>query len=303
VGGQTQLIYLPATLAQELGFYRDEGLDVELQDHAGGAKALQALVGGSADVVCGFYDHTIQMAADGRALVAFVTMLRYPGLLLVTSPQSAASVTTIEQLKGKIAGVTTMGSSSHMLLTAMLARHGVAPDAVSVTGIGSAATSIAALERGKVDAGMVADPAFTLLSRRAAGVRVLADLRNADGVHAAFGVSAYPGSVLYASADWIAAHHDETARLARAIRRTLEWMHAHTARDIAEKTPAAFRLEDNEVYVEALANTMSMFSTDGVMAPEGAAMVRTVLAASMDKVRTAAIDLSSTYTNAFVQQR
>ena len=108
VGGQNQMIYLPTTLAQELGMYREEGLEVELQDFAGGAKALQALVGGSADVVSGFYDHTIQMAAEGRALTAFVTMIRFPGLVLVTSPQSAATVTSIENLKGKgPSGVTT----------------------------------------------------------------------------------------------------------------------------------------------------------------------------------------------------
>src|SRR3954470_14085280 len=117
VGGQTQMVYLVTTLAQELGFYRDEGLEVELQDFQGGAKALQALVGGSADVVSGYYDHTIQMAAEGRELVAFVTMLRYPGLVLATSPQAAAEVTTIEKLQGRIAGVTTPGSSSHMFLT------------------------------------------------------------------------------------------------------------------------------------------------------------------------------------------
>ena len=101
------MVYLPTTLAQELGFYKEEGLDVELQDFAGGAKALQALVGGSADVVSGFYDHTIQMAAEGRELVAFVTMLRFPGLVLVTSPQAAGEVTAIDELKGRIAGVTT----------------------------------------------------------------------------------------------------------------------------------------------------------------------------------------------------
>src|SRR6476660_8531194 len=100
VGGQNQMVYLPTTLAQELGFYREEGLDVELQDFAGGAKALQSLVGGSADVVCGFYDHTIQMASEGREFVAFVTMLRFPGLVLVTSPQSAGAVSTIADLKG-----------------------------------------------------------------------------------------------------------------------------------------------------------------------------------------------------------
>src|SRR5438067_4732857 len=182
IGGQNQLIYLPATLAQELGFFKEEGLNVELQDQAGGSKALQALIGGSADVVCGFYDHTIQMAAEGRELVAFVTMLRFPGLVLVTSPQSAAKVSRIEDLRGRIAGVTTAGSSSHMLLTYLLQRHGLTGDAVAVTAIGTAATAVAAIERGKVDAGMMTDPAFTLVSRRNPRVRVLTDLRTAEGV-------------------------------------------------------------------------------------------------------------------------
>src|SRR5262249_45542903 len=137
VGGQNQLVYLPTTLAQELGFYKEEGLDVELQDHAGGAKALQSLVGGSSDVVSGFYDHTVQMAAEGRECGAFVTMLRFPGLVLVTSPQGAAVVTKIEDLKGRVAGVTAAGSSSQMLLTYMLQRHGLALDDVSITPVGS----------------------------------------------------------------------------------------------------------------------------------------------------------------------
>src|SRR4030095_12668573 len=134
-------IYLPTTLARELGFYRDEGVDVELQDHAGGSKALQAMVGGSADVVSGFYDHTIQMAAEGRAFVAFVNMLRFPGLVLGTSPQSARTVTKIGDLKGRIAGVTAAGSSSQMLLNYMLQRNGLTLEDVSITPVGSAATA------------------------------------------------------------------------------------------------------------------------------------------------------------------
>src|SRR5689334_15381016 len=224
IGGQNQLIYLPTTLARELGYYADEGLEIDLQDHQGGAKALQALVGGSADVVSGFYDHTIQMAAEQREMVAFVTMLRFPGLVLTTSPQSAASVNRIEDLRGRVAGVTAVGSSSQMLLTYLLHKHGMSADAVSVTGIGSAATAIAAVERGKVDAAMMADPAFTMVTRRAAGLRVLADLRSENGVREAFGVDSYPASVLYASGDWIRNHRETTAKLARAITRTLWWI-------------------------------------------------------------------------------
>jgi sulfonate transport system substrate-binding protein len=302
VGGQNQMVYLPTTLAQELGFYREEGIDAELQDFAGGAKALQALVGGSADVVSGFFDHTIQMAAEGREVVAFVTMLRFPGLVLVTSPQSAAQLTTIADLKGHIAGVTTAGSSSQMLLTYILQRNGLAADAVSITAIGSAATAIAALEHGKVDVGMVADPAFTLVRRRNPSVRVLADLRTAEGVNAALGAHVYPASVLYAKGDWIRAKRDTAERLARAITRTLTWMHSHTAQEIADKTPKTFRGEDDALYVEALTASMPMFSPDGVMATEGAEVVRTLLAGSMDKVRTATIDVSKTYTNEFIHR-
>jgi NitT/TauT family transport system substrate-binding protein len=297
------MVYLPTTLAQELNFYKEAGIDAELQDFAGGAKALQALVAGSADVVSGFYDHTIQMAADGREMIAFVTMLRFPGLVLVTSSQSAASVQTIGALKGKVAGVTTAGSSSQMLLTYLLQRHGVAPDAVGITAIGSAATAVAAIEHGKVDAGMLADPAFTLVARRNPGVRVLADLRTAAGVTEAFGTGTYPASVLYAKGEWIRSNRDTTQRLATAITRTLAWMHAHSAQEIAAKMPKTFRGDDDALYVEALTASMPMFSTDGVMDPAGAAAVHTLLAGSIDKVHSATIDLAKTYTNEFIPGR
>jgi NitT/TauT family transport system substrate-binding protein len=174
---------------------------------------------------------------------------------------------------------------------------------VSVTAIGSAATAIAALEHGKVDVGMVADPAFTLVQRRNPGVRVLADLRTADGVDAALGTHAYPASVLYASAGWIRANHDTTERLARAITRTLEWMQTHTPREIADKTPKSFRGEDDALYVEALKSSMPMFSPDGRMPAEGTEVVRTLLAGSIEKVRAASIDVSKTYTNEFIHGR
>jgi sulfonate transport system substrate-binding protein len=303
VGGQTQLIYLPTTLARELGFYREEGIDVELEDFAGGAKALQALVGGSADVVSGFYDHTIQMAADGREFVAFVSMLRFPGMVIATSPQRADTVVRVADLRGRVVGVTSAGSSSQMLLTYLLQRHGVPADAVSVTSIGTAATAVAAMEHGKVDAGVMADPSFTMVARRNPGVRVLADLRTPEGVKEAFGTDIYPGSVLYSSAAWVHANRDTAARLARAIVRTLRWMQTHSPEEIAAKTPTAFRGDDQALYVEALKASMPMYSPDGAMSAEGAEVVRQLLAGSLDKVRTGTIDLSKTFTNEFIHGR
>jgi NitT/TauT family transport system substrate-binding protein len=300
VGGQTQIVYLPVTLAEELGFYRAEGIDVELQDFDGGAKALQAVVGGSADVVCGYYDHTIQMAADGREFVAFVAMLRYPGLLLVTSPQSASAVQAVADLRGSVVGVTSPGSSSQMFLTFLLQRHQVPADTVSVTTIGGGATAIAGVESGRLAAAWMAEPAFTLVKRRHPEVRVLADLRTEEGTRQAFGVGRYPGAVLYTSGDWLRGHRDTAARLARAIVRTLEWMASHSEQEIADRTPKLIRGEDDALFREAMKSSRAMFSTDGEMSAEGAAAVRQMLATSMPKVRDATIDLARTYTNEFI---
>src|SRR5207253_263161 len=141
VGGTAQLIYLPATLAQVLGYTADENLDVSLLDFPGGSKALEALLGGSADVVCGFYDHTIQMAAQGRDLKAFVTMLRYPGLVLVSA---SPKIRRVEDLAGKTVGVSSPGSSTHLMLNYLLAGHGLQPSSVSVASIGMSSTAVEA---------------------------------------------------------------------------------------------------------------------------------------------------------------
>src|SRR5262249_26605786 len=161
-------------------------------------------------------------------------------------------------LRGHIAGVTTAGSSSHMLLNYLLRRHGVATDTVSVTAIGSAATAIAALEHGKVDAGMMAEPAFTLMTKRNPKAPALADLRDSAGVKDAFGTATYPAGVLYAKGEWMRANHETAGALARAIVHSLEWIHSHTPQEIAQKTPRAFFSgDDDAVYVEALKGSIA----------------------------------------------
>jgi NitT/TauT family transport system substrate-binding protein len=113
----------------------------------------------------------------------------------------------------------------------------------------------------------------------------------------------YPASVLYAPRDWIAAHRDTAAHLARAILRTLQWMQSHPPADIASRAPKSFRGDDDALYVESLKSSMPMFSPDGVMTAEGAETVHKLLAASIDKVGAASIDITQTYTNEFVNGR
>ena len=297
IGGQVQLIYLTATLAQELGHYDAEGLAVTLQDFPGGQKSLEALMGGSTDVVCGFYDHTIVMAAEGKQLREFVAMLRHPGLVL-----AAREVNRIEDLKGKIVGVSAAGSSTQFLLNYLLTTHGMKTDDVSVASIGMSATAVAAMTHGKVDAAVMTDPALEIVRKQSAGLKILADTRTAEGTRAVFGVDDYPSAVLYSTAEWVDGHRQEAGRLARAITNTLSWMHSHSAEEVRAKMPAAFRTEDAATDIQGLNSLKAMLSEDGSMSPESAEAVRKVLAVSLPKVRDANIDLTKTYTNELVRR-
>jgi NitT/TauT family transport system substrate-binding protein len=98
VGGKNLFYYLPLTIAERLGYFKDEGLDVEISDFPGGAKALQALVGGSADVVSGAYEHTINMQAKGQNIQAFVLQGRAPQIVLAYSTKNMPNFQSIADL-------------------------------------------------------------------------------------------------------------------------------------------------------------------------------------------------------------
>ena len=91
VGGKSSLYYLPLTVTERLGYFKEAGLDVEVSDFAGGAKSLQALIGGSADVVTGSFDHTIQMQAKNQSITAVALLGRFPGFALALRKEKAAN--------------------------------------------------------------------------------------------------------------------------------------------------------------------------------------------------------------------
>src|SRR3569832_441511 len=113
VGGKNLFYYLPLTIAEQLGYFKDEGLQVEISDFAGGAKALQAMVGGSADVVSGAYEHTINMQSKGQTITAFVLQGRAPQIVVGVSNKTMPNYKSIANLKGKKIGVTAPGSTTN----------------------------------------------------------------------------------------------------------------------------------------------------------------------------------------------
>jgi NitT/TauT family transport system substrate-binding protein len=300
VGGAGCLCYLPTVLAQQLGEYKKAGLDVELINFKGGSQALTAVLGGSADVVSGYFDHCVNLAAKNQALEAFVVYDRYPGFALVVAPRQTA-INSIKDLAGKKVGVSAPGSSTDFFLKYMLSKNGVDPNSVAVIGIGLEATAIAAMEQGSVDAAIMLDPAITVLQGKNKNLKILSDTRTQADTMSVFG-GEYPGGALYTRSDWIAKHEKETQALATAIVATLKWLASHTPEEIMAKMPDELIGPDKALYLAALKNTMPMYSTTGRMDPKGAQAVLAVFSQSVPEIAKANIDLAKTYTNRFVDQ-
>src|SRR5215470_12613371 len=301
VGGAGCLCYLPTVLAEQLGEYKKAGVEVEIINFKGGSQALTAVIGGSADVVSGYYDHCVNLAAKNQNLQAFVVYDRYPGLVLGVSPKHAGEINSVKDLAGKKVGVSAPGSSTDFFLKYLLTKNGVSADSVAVIGIGLDATAVAAMEQGTVDAAVMLDPTPTLLRAKFSALKILSDTRTQADTLSVFG-GEYPGGALYTRGDWIAKHEKETGALTNAILATLKWIHSHTPEEIMAKMPEDLVGPDKALYLSALKNTIPMYSTTGRMDPKGAEAVLSVFSQSSPEVANAKIDLSKTYTNKFVEQ-
>jgi NitT/TauT family transport system substrate-binding protein len=300
IGGASCLCYLPTMLAYQLGEFKKAGVDVDVVQFKGGSESLKAVLGGSADVVSGYFDHCVNLAAKGQHLQAFVVYDRFPGLVLVVSPKHTTEVKSIKDLANKKVGVSAPGSSTDFFLKYLLSKNGVDANSVGVVGVGLGASAIAAMEQGQIDAAVMLDPAVTILGGKYKDLRILSDTRSEKDTLAVFG-GQYPGGALYTRAEWIAAHEKEAQAMTNAIVATLKWIRTHSAEEITAKMPPEFT-KDKDLYIAALKNTMAMYSETGRMDPKGAQAVLAVFAQSSPAVAKANIDLSKTYTNKFVDE-
>jgi NitT/TauT family transport system substrate-binding protein len=301
VGGGACLCYLPTLLANQLGEFDKAGISVDLVDLKGGADALRAVLGGSADVVSGYFDHCVSLAAKHREMQAFVVYDRYPGLVLVVSPKHTSEIKSIKDLAGKKVGISAPGSSTDFFIKYLLMRNGLDPAAASVIGVGVGAGSVAAMEQGEIDAAVMIDPAVTVLQGSHKDLRILTDTRTEKDTLAVFN-GEYPSGALYSTTAWIASHQSEVQALTNAMVKTLKWIHIHSAEEIMAKMPPEVIGKDKELYLAALRNTIPMFSESGAMDPRGADAVLALFSEGSPDVAKANIDVRKTYTNTYIER-
>ncbi|MGG7575465.1 ABC transporter substrate-binding protein [Streptomyces sirii] len=300
VGGLDKVIYLPARLTQQLGYFEDEGIHVTLLTEPAGVQATTSLVSGDVQGVVGFYDHTLDLQVKGKQVESVVQLAHAPGEVEVVSNQAAADLTSAKDFKGKKLGVTGLGSSTDFLTKYLAVKNGVQTDEFTPVAVGAGQTFISAIQQGSIQGGMTTDPTAAQIVDKKLG-KVLIDMRTPEGSKEALG-GPYPSSSLYMSTDWVNGHKKEVQKLTNALVRTLKWMSTHTPEQIAAKMPSDYAQGGKQLYVQAIKDTLPMFTKDGVMPADGPATVERVLKSFNPNLKNATVDLKKTYTTEFVKK-
>jgi NitT/TauT family transport system substrate-binding protein len=294
------ITYLPVILAKQLGYFRDEGLDVTIAAFSGGSKALEAMLGGSTDMVAGAYSNTITMAAKGQKLVTIAAQVECPGWIFGVSKKNADKVKSPADLKGMRIGVSAPGSSTHMVVNYILHKAGLKPDDVSIIGVGQAAGAVAAVRAGQIDALIVNDPVATVLVD-GGDLRPLAEMRTAEGNKRVFGAD-YPESSIYATKAFVDRNPRTVQAVADAIVRAEHWIAKATPQQVVDNVPAEYLVDNKQLYAKAFESSRRCISQTGVVSEDGARTVRDVLAAFDPAIGAAHIDLAATYDNRYVKK-
>jgi NitT/TauT family transport system substrate-binding protein len=300
VGGKSSLYYLTLTLAERLGYFKEQGLDVEINDFAGGAKALQSLVGGSVDVVTGAYEHTIRMQAKGQDVRALVELGRYPAISVMVRKDKAAAYKSPADMKGMKIGVTAPGSSTQMIVQFMLASAGLKAEDVSFVGVGATSTAVAAMRKGEIEAISNIDPVISKLEKDGDAV-IVAETRTTEGTTKLLG-GAMPAGVLYAKGDFIDKNPNTTQALVNALYKTVKWMQTATAEQIADTVPDEYHLGDKALYIAALKSSMQAYSKDGIVNADGQTRSLEFLQKFEPELKDAKLDLPKTFDGRFVKK-
>lgn len=301
VGGKPLLYYLPLTLAERLGYFKDAGLDVTVNDFGGGSKALQALIGGSVDAVTGAYEHTIRMQQKGQDIESVIELGRFPGIVLAVATAKADKVKSVADLKGMKIGVTAPGSSTHLTTVYQMVKAGLTADDASFIGVGGGASAVAAVENGNVDAIAHLDPVISKLEADGAA-KVLVDTRTEAGTRAVFG-GTNPAAVLYVKTEFAKANPKTVQALVDAFARTLKWIEKATPEEIAATVPEDYWLGDKALYLRAVKASMPTYSRTGLVPKEGMeSTLRFLEATEPAAFKGAKIDLSRTFDPSFVEK-
>jgi NitT/TauT family transport system substrate-binding protein len=206
------LCVTPYEVANKAGLYKKHGLNVELIYTRGGNAAMQAMVGGAVDYAATALVVAIRAYARGANIRRFCTTGRLPLFALATAPKTAGEIKTVKDLEGRTVGVSALGNADHALLLYLLGKAGADKNKVQFATMG--VNLLEGLRQGQVDAGLVQEPALTLVERQ--GARVLFNAMDYEDARKQFG-GAYEFMGVAVRTPEIEARRAEMVALANAL--------------------------------------------------------------------------------------
>jgi NitT/TauT family transport system substrate-binding protein len=299
VGGKSLFYYLPLTIALQKGYFKSEGLDVEVQDFPGGARALQALLGGSVDVVSGAFEHTITQQAKGQNIEALVLQGKYAGIVLGMSKAKAATYKSPADLKGMKIGVTAPGSSTNMFVNVLLAKAKLPPDSVAIIGVGATAGAVAIMKRGEIDAISTLDPVISQLESDGSIIPVV-DTRTAKGMQDVYG-GAYAAGCIYVPVEFSKKYPNTAQAIVNAMVQALRFIQQSTPDQIVAAVPADYYTDKGQ-YKAALEKNIDTYKHDGSIGMDAAQAVYRDLKSFDPQVQTATVDVAKSLNMTFQQK-
>jgi NitT/TauT family transport system substrate-binding protein len=301
VSNLTNQNYIPLILAQRLGLFAKQGLNVQITNVTNGSQTFQMMLAKQVDGVVGFYDHNIDLASKGTGTESVIQLLQAPGMVELARADEAASITSPADLSGKNVGITGLGGSTEFLADYLAAHNGVPVNQIHPVNVAAGPTFVAAMQHNSIDAGITTEPTISQLLAKHLG-KVIVDMRSAAGTQAALG-GPYPGTALTFPTAWVGSHTATVQKVVDALVQSLRWIQQHSAEQITDQMPADYYQAIGKTsYVEALANEIGMFSPTGLMVTDGPQSVFRVLSAFDPTVKGHQVDLAKTYTDQFVQQ-
>ena len=291
---------LPLTIADRLGYFATEGLDVEVRDFPDAAQSLQALASGAAHAVSGTYSSTIAGQMRGQTMQSFVLQGRTPQIVVGVSTKTMGHYRVLGDLRGKRVGVQDFGTPAHRVARAVLSRGGLKTNDVQFVAMPNAWAAISAFRNGALDAISYTDPTITQLEQ-SGELRVVADTRSVRGNADVFG-GPMPSACLCATTEFLTQFPRASQSMTDAMVHALKWLQTAGPSDIIKVVPERFFQGDRSLYVAAFNRAREAWSPDGVM-PEAGPEIAARLVAQFDEPGSMErFNLAATYTNVFARK-
>jgi NitT/TauT family transport system substrate-binding protein len=300
VAGKASFYYLPLVVAEQLGFFEAEGIALEIVDFPSSVRAQQALSSGSADVVCGAFEHLINMHSKHQYVQSFVALGRAPQMAMGVSLKNMPNYRRLVDLKGKRIGIAAPGTGTNIMANLLLQRAGLQQSDVSYIGVGTTTGVVSAVRSGQIDAICNLEPAMTLLELNR-DIKIIADSRTLRGTQAIFGGD-MPGACLFALPDYIQKNRLVIQAMTNAIVRALKWLQTAGPRDLIRGLPEANLLGDRGLFLATYQNMRESISLDGITEDEAAKLSLKVMSSFDAVVKAERLDISKAYTNMFAKQ-